>query len=179
MGRIKNYFLCKKYPFLKMYNAWNGKFMGYKYTWYDDIPEGWQKAFGKQLLEELKSVLIEESASKDFRFTQIKEKWGNLRLYTNGTTDKIQTILEKYELLSECYCIKCGKPARYVSIGWVEYYCEDCKNELKYANNNLTFKRLSKEDIPHISYRNPKTGKMKRLDTKKEYGIDFEEKWNL
>ena len=38
---IKNFFFCLKYPFWKSTNVWTGDSLGYSYTWYDDIPEGY------------------------------------------------------------------------------------------------------------------------------------------
>ena len=50
----RNFFFLLKYPFYKVYNRWTEKFCGYSSTEYDDIPEGWRKAFGKQLSEDIK-----------------------------------------------------------------------------------------------------------------------------
>ena len=61
---MKNYFLCQKYKFLKMYNVYTGKFCGYRSTWYDFIPSGWKKAFGKDLCKELKKALKKDKFYK-------------------------------------------------------------------------------------------------------------------
>lgn len=73
---IKNYFLCLKYPFLKSRNVWTDKFLGYGDTLYEWIPDGWRKAFGKQLIKDLRKALKQDGILKDFRFHQIKEKYG-------------------------------------------------------------------------------------------------------
>ena len=52
----KNFFLCLKYPFWKTRNAFTGKFLGYSFTWYDYIPNGWRLAFGKQLSDDIKKA---------------------------------------------------------------------------------------------------------------------------
>ena len=62
--------------------------MGYGYTWYDDIPEGWRKAFGKQLSKELKKKKKKDNQLKTFRFSQIKEKHGSLCIYTQGCSEE-------------------------------------------------------------------------------------------
>lgn len=124
--RIKNYFLCKKYPFIRARNVWTGKPCGYGFTWYDEIPTGWRIAFGKQFLKELKQCLKKNHELKDFRFHQIKEKFGELCLYCGGATEETLALLHKYEMLSTKYCIYCGKPSEYETQGWIEYLCEDC-----------------------------------------------------
>lgn len=48
--------------------------MGYGHTLYDEIPEGWRKAFGKQLSRDLKKALIKDGYLKEFRFSYIKVK---------------------------------------------------------------------------------------------------------
>lgn len=111
---IYNYFLCLRYPFYKARNLWTDKFMGYDHTLYDDIPEGWKKAFGKQLSKDLKKQLKKDNQLKTFRFSQIKEKYGTLRLYTFGCSEECMKLLHKYEKLSSYYCIKCGKKVKCV-----------------------------------------------------------------
>lgn len=231
MGRVKNYFFCKKYPFWKLKNVWTNEFMGYEYTWYDEIPEGWRKAFGKQLSDEILAAgkaYLKEHKDKTWddviHWEQIKEKFGELRLYASAI-DEIDKILIRYELLSRCYCEDCGKPARYATNGYVVYMCEDCAKKqppesihrLKESdipkssrlNETIIKKDLflsekkcdefiahykeedAKANPPHeIVYRKIDKGlgvwmleHVKRewvaVDYKKEYDIDFKEKWGI
>jgi len=156
LTKIYNFFFCLKYPFWKAYNVWTGKFCGYSFTEYDAIPEGWRKAFGKELSDELKKVGKEElkKLNKEYKnkkykwrdilqFEQIKEKYGTLRLYASATK-KIQDILSKYESLSEKYCIDCGKPAVYQTKGWISFVCEDClrKNYEYYKEKDLLIEEI-------------------------------------
>ncbi len=171
---IKNYFFCLRYPFMKARNVWTDKSCGYSFTKYDEIPEGWRKAFGKQLCKELKVALKKDGILKTFRFTQIKEKWGELCLYNNGVGKHSGKVISKYEILSLCYCINCGEPVRYSTNGWVEYICENCKSKF-YTENQCH--RLTKEDIPYsIQYKDDKQIKIDYFDT---YGIDFIKLWDL
>ena len=201
---IKNYFFCKKYPFWKITDNWynyntstsdkrkgsKNFFVVYNYTWYDDIPTGWQKAFGKQLCRDIKKAgeltrkrLHKHAKWEDMiEFQQIKEKWGELCLYASAS-DEIQNVLEKYELLSSCYCINCGKPARYRTHGWIEFYCEDCfvSHEALYLNQDqvqeeLKTCRLTEEDIPVLTVYD---GEEREVDLKKEFNIDFKKMWDL
>ena len=91
------------------------------------MPEGWRKAFGNMMMEELREVLIEENFLDGFRILEIKEKWGELRLYTNYHNDKIERIIKKYTTLSRNICILCGKPDTHMTYsGWYSPVCEEC-----------------------------------------------------
>ena len=138
--REENKKLCDKYPFL----TWHGDplYIGYdeehepdySYTWEDELPEGWRKAFCPKMWDELKAILEKADYVDKFRFVQIKEKYGTLRLYHEGVPEKIYAEVEeweaKYDRLSEKTCIHCGKPAKYMSIGWISPWCEDCAKEI-------------------------------------------------
>ena len=139
----KNKKLCDKYPFLNWYG--DPLYRGYsedcepdyKYTWEDEVPEGWRKAFCPQMWDELKAILEKADYVDKLKFTQIKEKYGTLRLYYNGAPeeiyDKISAWEDKYDRLSEKTCIHCGKPAKYMSIGWISPWCENCAKEINGA----------------------------------------------
>lgn len=156
--RIKNYFLCLKYPFLKVRNQFSDRPLGYSFTWYDSIPDGWQIAFGKKLCKDLKEALIKDHCLKTFRFRQIKEKWGELCVYADGFGDESDRVLAYYQAISVGYCIHCGEPARYASTGWIQFYCEDCMSHnlvdtknvttLDELDERLAYLRLTKKDIP-------------------------------
>ena len=103
----------------------------YKYTWLDSMPEGWYQAFGEDMCMELKEVIDEvDDPDWEYQILQIKEKFGELRWYTNGVPEEIyqrvDDIIEKYTLKSSHTCIYCGKPANWRARGWIEPLCEDC-----------------------------------------------------
>ena len=83
--------------------------------------------------DELKAILEKANYVDKFRFAQIKEKYGTLRLYHNGIPESIYDEIEawesKYEDLSEQVCINCGKSAKYMTPGWISFFCEDCIKE--------------------------------------------------
>ena len=181
---IRNYFFCLKYPFWRSRNVWTDKPSGYSYTRYEEIPDGWRKAFGKQLSKDLKKALIKDGYLKEFRFSQIKEKWGELCLYNFGTGKESGKVIEKYELMSRGYCFICGKPARYVTDGWVSYLCEDCFNreilsriDEKNVEGVKKQCRLSVKDMPKITIY--EDGQGTKLDVYKEYGLDFYKLWDI
>ena len=128
--------LCEQYPFLLPRNIWTDKIpkdFDYSYTELDAMPDGWRKAFGLQMCEELKQELIKINKMDEFRIVQIKEKFGELRFYTNWVTDEIEAIINKYTKLSKKTCINCGKPATVITTGWISPFCNDC---IKDINDN-------------------------------------------
>ena len=105
---------------------------------WDAVEPGWNKAFGKQYLDELKKQLKKDKLLYKFRITQIKEKWGKFQLYCYNGSNKVHDIINKYEQLSWDYCKCCGKPAEVISTGWISPYCKECaeKYNLKYVEKN-------------------------------------------
>ena len=131
--QIFNKKLTTEYPFLIFKDNWTGeisKDYDYSFTLIDDLPRGWMIAFGDNLLKELKQELLSENLLEKYSILQIKEKYGGLRWYDYGGTDKwYNEILPKYEELSFKTCICCGKPAKWISKGWIAPYCDKCKIE--------------------------------------------------
>lgn len=95
------------------------------YTELDAMPIGWRKSFGIQMCKEIKKSLKKSKLLYSYRIMQIKEKWGGLRWYDGSSTDEIIDIIHKYEYISYYTCIQCGKPAHYISSGWISPYCEE------------------------------------------------------
>ena len=145
----KNKELCRRFPFLIPWNRWSGKLItecqgggrGYwpgdpdkipdydwSYTELDDMPDGWRKAFGEQMCEEIREALIEDDDLYRYRIVQCKEKYGSLRWYNNGTKigSRVPDIERKYEDMSARICIKCGKPATRITMGWISPFCDEC-----------------------------------------------------
>ena len=130
MSIEENKKLIERYPFLLPRDGWNDTVRedyDYSYTELDEMPKGWRKAFGNMMMEELREVLVEENFLDGFRILEIKEKWGELRLYTNYHNDKIERIIKKYTTLSRNICIHCGKPDTHMTYGgWYSPVCEEC-----------------------------------------------------
>lgn len=127
--------LVQEFPFLLPRNVWTDKVdpsYDYSYTLADNIPSGWRKAFGMDLFRELKEELVRVNYLYDFRFEEIKEKYGSLRLYCGSVPadSKIYDILDKYEKISETVCEKCGKKDQVIINyrGWYQCICPDCLN---------------------------------------------------
>lgn len=136
--------LIEKYPFLLPRNRWTDEVSedyDYSYTEMDAMPGGWRIAFGDAMLEELAAALGDYA--KEYRITQIKEKYGGLRWYDNGAPTHCghYGVINKYESMSYHICIECGAAATKVSTGWISPYCDTCATKLENWEN---FKPIDK-----------------------------------
>ena len=136
--------LIEEYPFLKIDDNCDT----IDYTWLDYMPIGWRIAFGEQLCKEIKEELIKNNELDSYKIIQIKEKFGGLRWYDNSGLPGMQFIVAKYEALSEKTCINCGKPANWISKGWIIPYCDDCATKQAKAQGvdiNKRFKKIQED----------------------------------
>lgn len=134
---MNNKELIEKYPWLQIRNVWTGELVepeDYEFTWLDDLPDGWRKAFGLQMVKELDKILRKANYQNEYRITQIKEKYGYLRWYDNGVPVTISKEyykwMAKYEELSKHICLICGEPGE---IDYAQYWlmplCDKCRKE--------------------------------------------------
>ena len=64
-------------------------------------------------------------------FTQIKEKYGTLRVYYSGGDDFCQGVIDMAESMSSVTCEDCGVPGKAREGGWIRTLCDDCEHEYK------------------------------------------------
>lgn len=147
----KNRELCKRFPFLIPSNRFSAKRIteagdggywpgsplevpeyDYEYTELDSMPDGWRKAFGEQMCQEIMDELVAHNLVDEYRILQIKEKYGALCWYDNGFTKHGFDIINKYKRLSERTCIRCGAPATRITMGWISPYCDNCCPDERY-----------------------------------------------
>ncbi len=122
-----NRHLVNKYYWLEP-RRWDGKRdKDYDYTYINwGWSDGWNKAFGNMYMKELGDA-INEAGQKDFQILQVKSKFAQARLYCGGTTRKVLDIIDKYELISEHICERCGCEAPMIQEGsWLMVYCPRC-----------------------------------------------------
>lgn len=103
----------------------------------DALEPGWRKAFGLQICEEIKQALLKKGGRKmlnNYRIDQIKEKWGYLHWYDHNSIPEVENIIHKYKYISEHTCINCGRPAKYMSKGWISPFCEYCIKDPELAS---------------------------------------------
>lgn len=136
--RDANKALCKRYPFLIPRDGWrdSAEWMRKPYDWtlVESFPRGWWKAFGIMLCEEVREECLKYNYLYELRFEEVKEKFGLLRIYTNGVPreSKIDSIIEDYSCLSENICMGCGRPDIHMLNygGWLMPYCRDCFSKI-------------------------------------------------
>lgn len=130
----ENKALLEKYPILRQRNVFTGEPIDNndEYTYLDAMPQGWAKAFGIPMFEDIQNEVNTWSKEEqdNFIFTEIKEKFGELRVYTSHMTDNLFKILEAYCAISRNVCIVCGKlDVPMVTRGWISPYCRDCSSK--------------------------------------------------
>lgn len=127
----ENKVLVEKYPILVRKNVYTGKPIddSYECTYLDAMSNGWLKAFGIPMIEDIQNEVNTwpQTERDNFYFMDIKEKFGELRVYASHMTDKLFEILEAYRAISRNVCIVCGKlDVPMVNRGWIRPYCRDC-----------------------------------------------------
>ena len=63
----------------------------------------------------------------DFRFGQVKEKWGRLCLYYSAGDEFVMGVISMAEAMSAMTCELCGDPGKTNDIGWLSTLCEGCR----------------------------------------------------
>ncbi len=134
--------LLTRYPFLKHLNDW-GSAPAYKtdaeniahnfYKIWDG--HGWEDLWKNRYLPRLFKMYDswDEEKQKEFQFVEVKEKFGELRIYTTVSTgeDSLNMIAGS---LSSWICADCGKEPRdeegrrviWTTGGWITNLCEEC-----------------------------------------------------
>ena len=74
------------------------------------------------LIKNLIVELLEVGWDKEVH--QVKEKYGTLRFYTGGATDKMYEIIREYERASAVTCEVCGEVGQIRPGGWVATLCD-------------------------------------------------------
>ena len=134
--KMKNKALCKRYPFL-IIRDWKDDPIEKDCTYLDDMPDGWRRAFGIQMCEEIRQVLVKKNQLYTYRIAQVKEKFGGLRWYDYSSAPEIDRIIYKYEDISYHTCVRCGRPATKMSRGWICPYCDKCAEKIGGEYKNI------------------------------------------
>lgn len=111
--------LVKKYP--ELYKDHGGDMRVTCMHWGFVCGDGWYDLIDK---------LSAELSPFGVVAAQVKEKWGGLRFYVDGTTEEndkqVYEIIGKYEKLSYKTCENCGQPGKVRKGGWVRTLCDNC-----------------------------------------------------
>ena len=118
------------------------------FTEYDCLGDGWQKAFGLMMLEEIDQELRKYNYRDKYRILQVKEKYGSARWYDNGGANETTT---KYEHISEHVCYFCGRPDTHITdLGWVLPVCPKCYEKKWRRNSKFKYDEIVCDEDPRI-----------------------------
>ena len=103
---------------------------------YFECGDGWYNILSNMCFRIQQSI---DKRSKDnpelleFRFVQIKEKFGGLRAYTQGYDEYANAIIDMAESMAAVTCETCGSPGKTRNPGWYAVRCENCQSKYKKA----------------------------------------------
>src|SRR3972149_5593071 len=95
--------------------------------WGIETRDGWYMLIDK-LCRSLQ-FHIDHNGHPQIEATQVKEKFGSLRFYTNGEDDFQHGLITFAETMSSHICEKCGsaKDVSQNETGWIQTLCKKCK----------------------------------------------------
>lgn len=162
--------LIEKYPYLMPRNAFTGENVkDFDYSFIvgeHSLPDGWMELF-LQCCEDIYEPLKESGNLDKFYFTQTKEKYGRMELYTHRSTSKVEDIISKYRFLSEQTCSVCGIPATVVTWGYV---CPYCSEHVRGSMENV-------DDAELIEIKTSYTQHRYGIDGHKKELVDCSDEW--
>jgi len=126
MTRDKEEILIKKYP--KLFVDTNKPPTQSAMCFGMECGDGWYDLIDETCLK-IQKVL----KGRELRFTQVKEKFGGLRIYTYPYIEKVEEIIWKAEEESLRTCENCGskETAKVRGEGWVYTRCDKCWEKLQ------------------------------------------------
>jgi hypothetical protein len=133
-------------PYVKLIDLYHDYVLAFfhcipSHTELDALDDGWRNAFGIKMCKEIRKQLIKDRRLFSFRIIQLKEKWGCMQLYSNGGSEAVYKIIDKYSDISSTTCINCGKEADVITspYGWMLPYCKECYE--KYDSRSTIYKQ--------------------------------------
>ncbi len=103
---------------------------------------GWEKAFGKQMLDDLKKAAKKDNCLYTFKITGFGFSNSLMKIYWLHAGDETYNTIVKYQNLSWSYCYKCGKKTEWINLLDKLTVCNDCKD-----NNCMTIEQWTNEFI--------------------------------
>ena len=121
--------LIEKYP--KIFQDYNGN--PARVNWYG-LPKGWVSIIDKlcsciQSYIDYTTRFTKDGPIKPEQVTctQMKEKFGGLRFYTNGHDDNVEGMIKMAEHMCDNACEVCGSEEDLgVTSGWISVMCRTC-----------------------------------------------------
>jgi DNA-directed RNA polymerase subunit RPC12/RpoP len=118
--------ILKKYP--KIFKQKNSPMTQTCMCWGLEVGLGWH-----WLVDILCSQLqwdIDRNNHEQIEATQVKEKFGTLRFYTNGADKTQEGMISLVEFMSTYICEKCGSTENVTQTkGWIATLCKNCMSK--------------------------------------------------
>ena len=93
--------------------------------WGIECGNGWYWLIDK-LCDSIQSYIDHNDKGNQLEATQVKEKYGSLRFYTNGESDIIHGMIWLAERMSEYICEECGSTEDVQQTeGWIVSLCPE------------------------------------------------------
>jgi hypothetical protein len=98
--------------------------------WGLECGNGWKEIL-TDLAEtvERHNIRLREKGLPVVEATQVKEKFGGLRVYTSHVDDFIDGAIEMAERACERTCEVCGSPGKIGGKNWLSCLCNECREE--------------------------------------------------
>ena len=99
--------------------------------WYDLINSICQivESLNKNIKDRNRLIAGNNETIIDFKFDQIKEKFGGLRAYYSGGNDYIRGLVTMAETMSYKTCEVCGNKGKPNKGGWISTLCDSCRSK--------------------------------------------------
>lgn len=133
----------------KFYGGFYGKGLPF------ECGDGWFNLL-YNLSKGIQELIDDGIESPDFNVVQVKEKFGSLRYYSNGSVEETDKLVDEAKKLSSITCEICGKPGICRDIGgWLTTLCETC-----HQTNLIRLEEQYKSIEHHIKPNEDKNAKM-------------------
>lgn len=130
MNKLYEHYLVKKYP--KMFRDMYGDPKKTCMAWGCSCGDGWFYLLDS-LCNSIQRYLYNKKPTPQVVFHQIKEKFGALRIYSEGGDEYTRGMIDHTEALSAFTCEHCGSQDLNVghTSGWIQSLCPACADEFK------------------------------------------------
>lgn len=135
--------LVEVYPFLLPINIWTGKVdEHYQYDYIRgqyELPVGWHRLF-LLYCKHLRVELVKADMLNSFQFSDIKEKYGFMRLDNFGYPGSALYLETIHEAFSNHVCYLCGELAEWETRSYVVPMCSTCAQNEKFECKKVPLK---------------------------------------
>ena len=108
---------------------------GTPYDFTYDVGKGWSGILANAFKQIAEAFDKAGANFSEFSVSQIKEKFGALRIYCGALdtdiADQVYKIIDDAEVESERTCEWCGNSGKARGGGWIKTLCDDCNKKEK------------------------------------------------